>query len=493
MDAIVPRPIDGSVAVDGVLYGGLETLRRLPADKLKEPAVRKRVASEIEGYFLNEMLKAMRRTVASPTEGMTGGEIFTGLIDMELSRFLAKRGTGVADMVLKAIERKSSPAGGGAGDRGRDVAEVTGTPGPRQPEGAPADTARADASGGAAAAPSATAPAATGVTTPDAGATSPAPSVVQRRASEGEAPDSPHAHAAAPEARVTAGTAPTASRDGGAQGVNPFLAMNALPDLRRLHSLRWGEWKQAYGPPPSPRNPFLAMNAFPDVSSGGSQHLTGKPLRTEGALSSLRRPSGDGSVGAARTAAVESGQPPARSTPRAAPAETRSLRREDGGSSSTLAAASPPEERGGEAQASRPAPFLIHRLPVDGRISSYFGMRKHPITGRWKMHDGVDIAAPAGTPIHAVGAGRVVYSGWQKGYGNIVVIEHAGGVVTKYAHNEVNLVDVGDEVNAGDVVARVGSTGMSTGPHVHFEVRYAGRTVDPLDSTKEYAFRVDNK
>lgn len=115
------------------------------------------------------------------------------------------------------------------------------------------------------------------------------------------------------------------------------------------------------------------------------------------------------------------------------------------------------------------------RWPVRGEISSRFGER-------WgKQHEGIDIAAPEGTPIVAAAAGRVVYSGEMRGYGNVVLVEHAGGWVTVYAHNDENLVDEGDEVSAGDEIARVGQTGRATGPHLHFELR---RGVLPLDPTR---------
>lgn len=113
--------------------------------------------------------------------------------------------------------------------------------------------------------------------------------------------------------------------------------------------------------------------------------------------------------------------------------------------------------------------------PVNGRISSRFGPR-----GRG-FHYGIDIIAPAGTVVRAAESGVVSYSGWMSGYGRVVIITHASGLQTVYAHNSVNLVREGQRVNKGDPVARVGSTGNATCPHLHFEVRRNGRPVDPLE------------
>jgi len=113
------------------------------------------------------------------------------------------------------------------------------------------------------------------------------------------------------------------------------------------------------------------------------------------------------------------------------------------------------------------------------RISSGYGRRQDPYTGEQKNHFGLDIAAPEGTEVHSVRNGTVLFSGEQKGYGNVVVIDHGDGFLAKYAHNQINLVQQGQEVEAGSVIAQVGSTGRSTGPHVHFEVLYQGEHVHP--------------
>jgi murein DD-endopeptidase MepM/ murein hydrolase activator NlpD len=114
-----------------------------------------------------------------------------------------------------------------------------------------------------------------------------------------------------------------------------------------------------------------------------------------------------------------------------------------------------------------------------GIVSSVFGMRTDPFDGAAKFHQGVDIAAPAGTPVKAAADGKVVFSGQLAGYGNLVEVDHGNGWVTRYGHNAANLVAAGDEVKAGQTLGLVGSTGRATGPHVHFEVRKAGKAVNP--------------
>ena len=122
--------------------------------------------------------------------------------------------------------------------------------------------------------------------------------------------------------------------------------------------------------------------------------------------------------------------------------------------------------------------------PVAGRRSSEYGERTDPFTGNQRRHQGVDIAAPEGSPIRAAAPGEVTYSGEMPGYGNVVIIEHGDGFETRYAHNADNSVRKGDTVAAGQVVATVGSTGRSTGPHLHFEVRKDGDSVDPEEFVK---------
>ena len=119
--------------------------------------------------------------------------------------------------------------------------------------------------------------------------------------------------------------------------------------------------------------------------------------------------------------------------------------------------------------------------PLTGPITSEFGWRSHPIFGGQRFHSGIDIGGDYGLPIHAAQSGIVSHAGWIDGYGNTVMIEHGGGIVTLYGHNEGLAVDVGQYVNQGDVIAYCGSTGNSTGPHCHFEVRLNGEPVSPFN------------
>ena len=117
--------------------------------------------------------------------------------------------------------------------------------------------------------------------------------------------------------------------------------------------------------------------------------------------------------------------------------------------------------------------------PVPGRVSSGFGMRVHPITGQNRMHNGLDMDGAMGDPIKAAKGGTVILSGVKGGYGNTVMIDHGGGMVTLYAHQSKIGVANGESVAAGQVIGYVGSTGQSTGPHLHFEVRINGQPTDP--------------
>ena len=122
---------------------------------------------------------------------------------------------------------------------------------------------------------------------------------------------------------------------------------------------------------------------------------------------------------------------------------------------------------------------LLWPLPVTGRVSSRFGVRIHPITGDQKMHSGMDIAVPKGTEVYAVGNGRVIHAGFLGKAGLAIIIDH-GGLETRYYHlNSVNVAQ-GLTVRRGDLIGLVGSTGASTGPHLHFETRVGGEPVDPL-------------
>lgn len=114
------------------------------------------------------------------------------------------------------------------------------------------------------------------------------------------------------------------------------------------------------------------------------------------------------------------------------------------------------------------------------RISDYFGKRYHPVFKMWKEHTGVDYAAMQGTPVYSTGNGKVVAIGWDNGYGNRVVVDHGFGYITIYAHLHKITVSEGDIVKRGKLVGLVGNTGVSTGPHLHYEVRKNGKPLDPL-------------
>lgn len=118
--------------------------------------------------------------------------------------------------------------------------------------------------------------------------------------------------------------------------------------------------------------------------------------------------------------------------------------------------------------------------PVQGIISSYYGWRIHPIRKKKQFHTGIDIAVPQGTPIYAAKTGEVIYSGWADGYGYLVIINHNDNSQTYYAHNLDLLVKKGDTVRQGKIISLSGTTGVSTGPHLHFEIRKNGRHLDPL-------------
>lgn len=120
-------------------------------------------------------------------------------------------------------------------------------------------------------------------------------------------------------------------------------------------------------------------------------------------------------------------------------------------------------------------------LPMSGaRLTSGYGMRYHPTLGGARFHAGVDLAAPHGAPVTSTGAGQVSRAGWAGGYGILVTIAHGGGVETRYAHLSAIAVRPGQAVSKGQVIGYVGSTGRSTGPHLHYETRVAGQPTNPF-------------
>ncbi len=120
-------------------------------------------------------------------------------------------------------------------------------------------------------------------------------------------------------------------------------------------------------------------------------------------------------------------------------------------------------------------------IPTPGIIVSNFGYRNDPFTGEYKMHEGIDIFAPIGTPVYSTAKGVVIFSGYKEGYGLTVEIFHKNGIITRYAHLSRSLVRVGQEVKRGEIIGKVGSTGRSTGPHLHYEVIVNGVPRDPIN------------
>ncbi len=154
--------------------------------------------------------------------------------------------------------------------------------------------------------------------------------------------------------------------------------------------------------------------------------------------------------------------------------ELASLAREESSIRAQIAAAAAPKT---STEVTTSSSGIVR--PVPGAISSGFGVRIHPITGTKRMHNGVDMNASQGDPIRAAKAGSVILASVKGGYGNTVMIDHGGGMVTLYAHQSRIGVSVGQKVSAGAVIGYIGSTGDSTGPHLHFEVRINGNPVNP--------------
>ena len=133
-------------------------------------------------------------------------------------------------------------------------------------------------------------------------------------------------------------------------------------------------------------------------------------------------------------------------------------------------------------------------MPVyGGRVTSNFGARRHPVLGYSRLHAGIDFGAPHGAPIYAVGDARVIFSGWHGGHGNYVKLDHGGGFATAYAHMSRVAVPNGARVSAGQVIGYVGSTGLSTGPHLHYELYQNGRVVNPLSVRFTVTNQVDQQ
>ncbi len=133
--------------------------------------------------------------------------------------------------------------------------------------------------------------------------------------------------------------------------------------------------------------------------------------------------------------------------------------------------------------------FHLHLTPpVKGNISSPFGWRIDPFTGKKGYHKGIDIKAPEGTPVHSAESGKVIFAGRKGGYGNLIILEHKNGFMTYYAHLKDIKVKTGEEVGKGMIIGDVGSTGRSTGPHLHFELRQGDKVYNPLQESSIFKF-----
>jgi murein DD-endopeptidase MepM/ murein hydrolase activator NlpD len=126
-----------------------------------------------------------------------------------------------------------------------------------------------------------------------------------------------------------------------------------------------------------------------------------------------------------------------------------------------------------------PAIWPIDRTKLK-YVSSLYGMRMHPRYGTWRMHEGVDLSAPKGTPVYATGNAVVLRAGWRPGYGYMIELNHGFGYKTRYGHLSKMYVSAGDSVTRGQVIADVGNTGVSSGSHLHYEVRFRDHTVNPI-------------
>jgi len=165
-----------------------------------------------------------------------------------------------------------------------------------------------------------------------------------------------------------------------------------------------------------------------------------------------------------------------RLTPQATPP---SEAQPDAGPSPRSDSSLPPRHSGSGDEEDATASIPDFRLPISARLSSDYGLRKDPFTRQTRFHKGIDLAAPAGMPVQAACSGEVVYAGYEKGYGNTVVLQHPQGFETRYAHLGALNVKVGESVAEQQILGSVGSTGRSTGPHLHFEVMRFGKAIDP--------------
>lgn len=242
----------------------------------------------------------------------------------------------------------------------------------------------------------------------------------------------------------------------------------AAPQLKSLRSENKGLPlinRSARYTPPAPEtftgdpNDASVVSSYADENGGTSAYDSYKPLMLDGKVLNSTRP---------------------RIVPKYALAENEAAANNEAATTNNTAANTGVSNISPDSSVSNfSAAKVEFQMPVSGRISSGFGTRFHPIDHKTKFHGGIDIAVPQGTPVGAAAAGIVKFAGWKGGYGNAVVLQHADGSETLYGHNEKLLVTEGQQVKAGDTISLSGSTGKSTGPHLHFEVRENGQLVNP--------------
>ena len=220
---------------------------------------------------------------------------------------------------------------------------------------------------------------------------------------------------------------------------------------------------------------FVSKNLVQGTGGGAAANVVAVP----GGLSFGTAPSSPRTSAPSHPTSAPSHLVPAPSHPTSAPSHLVS---------ETVSENSPalPVKRPVVPTAVRPADAAVP-LPVDAPLTSHFGWRADPLDGRVRFHRGVDVRAAYGTEVPAVAQGTVVFAGEQGGYGTTVVVEHPQGLRTRYAHLSASVVRVGDQVTAGQPIGRVGSSGRSTGAHLHFEVEQAGRRIDPEVAAARFA------
>jgi murein DD-endopeptidase MepM/ murein hydrolase activator NlpD len=282
-------------------------------------------------------------------------------------------------------------------------------------------------------------------------------------------------------ARPSGQSAPTVWNNG--RPVTPVVASATTPRLAQPTSTRWEDFSGLTNAPNNPDSPLNRSTAARSVVASAVQSSpnfyiegSGRTAPSTRLVSTARNPEDARVLAAAMTpggvaASRQSnyGQPLA--LPRTAPRQQGLIASAAG---APFRAVGGLFGRGGRSQG------LTFPLADYNRLSSGFGYRRHPIGGNTRMHKGIDLSARPGTRIFAAAPGVVTWSGWKGGYGYCIIIDHKNGLSTLYGHCSKLVADVGDYVRAGEYIAEVGSTGASTGPHLHFEVHRNGVAVDPM-------------